>query len=86
MNFDVNKGNTDWVVRNLNSAMGNGQFTSGEVIVGLAQFTAALVQSLAPNPINGFQVAQALGEQIKNAMVAGYTAAGYNMGGDNANG
>jgi hypothetical protein len=82
MNFDVNKGNVDWVVRNLNSAMGNGQFSSGEVVVGLAQFTAALIQSLAPHPMNGFQVAQALGEQIKNAMVAGYTAAGYDMKGE----
>lgn len=86
MQFDVNKGNVEWIVRNLNAAMGNGQFTTGEVIVGLAQFTGMMIVALAEHPANGIQVAHALGEEIKNTLIAGYSAKGYNMGPEKTNG
>lgn len=82
MKFDINSGNVAWVVQNLNNACGNGQFSSAEVLVGLAQFTGATIVTLANTPVSGFQVAATLGEEVKNAMVAGYTAKGFNIGGD----
>lgn len=82
MHFDINKGNVDWIVRNLNNACGNGQFSTAEVVVGLAQFTGAMICSLAETPVAGFQVAQQLGEEVKRSMVAGYTSKGFNFGGD----
>ena len=82
MKFDINAGNVQWVVRNLSNACGNGQFSTAEVLVGLAQFTGATIVTLAETPVSGFQVAEVLGGEVKNAMVAGYTAKGYNMGGD----
>lgn len=80
MQFDINEGNVQWVVRNLNNACGNGQFSTAEVVVGLAQFTGAMIVSLADTPVSGFQVAQQLGEEVKRSMVAGYTAKGFNFG------
>ena len=79
MIFDINEGNVKWVVQNLNSACGNGQFSTAEVLVGLAQFTGAMIVTLAETPVSGFQVAETLGNEVKNSMVAGYTAKGYNM-------
>ena len=85
MNFDVNEDNIEWIIRNLNDAMGNGQFSTGEVVVGLAQFTGRMITALADTPVSGFQVAQAMGEEIKRTLIAGYTAKGFNVGGENAN-
>lgn len=80
MNFTIDEGQVKWVVRNLNNACGNGQFSTAEVVVGLAQFTGAMIVSLADTPVSGFQVAQQLGEEVKRSMVAGYTAKGFNFG------
>ena len=81
MQFDINEGNVQWVVRNLNAACGNGQFSTAEVIVGLAQFTGSMIVALADTPVSGLQVAQQLGEEVLRSMKAGYTARGFDMTG-----
>jgi hypothetical protein len=82
MKFDVNQGNVDWIVRRLNEAMGNGQFSSGEAVLGIAEFVGRVIVTLAEEPHSGFQAAQALTDHISATMKAGYIAKGYNMGRD----
>lgn len=81
MIHNVNEGNVQWCVQRLNSALGDGQFSTGEVAVALAEFTGRMIVGMADTPVAGFQVAQAIGNHIKDAMIAGYSAKGFNMQG-----
>lgn len=82
MQFNVNEGNVQWIVKRLNDAMGNGQFSSGEAVVGIAEFVGRVIVTLADEPHAGFQAAQALTDHITTTMRAGYVAKGFNLGGN----
>ena len=79
----VNEAAVKQIVANLNQAVGGGQFNTADVVVAIAEFTARTVVSLADNPVSGFQVVGVVGDHVKRAMIAGYTAKGFNMGGEN---
>lgn len=80
MQFDINEGNVQWVVRRLNEAMGNGQFTSAEVILGVAEFAGRIVVAMADTPVQGMQALQVLAGHMQECAKAGYSAKGYNFG------
>jgi len=80
MRHDINEGNIKWIVTRLNSAIGDGQFTTGEAVIGAAEFIGRLIVSLANNPVSGFQAAEVMEQHIKRTLVAGYAAQGFNMG------
>lgn len=82
MHHDINEGNVKWVVQRLNDAMGNGQFSTGEVILGVAEFAGRMVVALADTPVQGMQALQILMGHMQECTKAGYAARGYNMGGD----
>lgn len=80
----VNEDAVKQLVANLGQAVGGGRFNTADVLVALGEFTARTVVSIADTPVAGFQVVGVVGDHIKRAMIAGYTARGFNMGGDDA--
>jgi hypothetical protein len=80
MKHDINPGNVEWVAKKLNESLGNGQFSTGEVILGAAEFVGRMIVTVADTPVAGFNVAQVLEDHIKKTLVCGYTARGFNMG------
>lgn len=80
MQHDINPGNIQWVVTRLNDAIGNGQFSSGEVLIGAAEFLGRLIVGITESPVAGMQAAQEMENHIKRTMLSGYTARGFNMG------
>ena len=79
MQHNVNQGNVTWVVKRLNDAMGNGQFSSAEVILGVAEFAGRMIVAMADTPVQGMQALQLLAGHMQECAKAGYTAKGFNM-------
>ena len=79
---DINEGNVKWIVKKLNDAMGNGAFTTAEVILGIAEFAGRIIPTIADTPVQGIQCVNLMGNHILNTAKAGYTAKGYNMSRD----
>ena len=79
MRHDVNPGNVTWVVKRLNEAMGNGQFSSAEVILGVAEFAGRIIVAMADTPVQGMQALNLLAGHMQETAKAGYIAKGYNM-------
>jgi hypothetical protein len=82
MQHDINEGNVTWIVKKLNDAMGNGAFTTAEVIVGIAEFAGRIIPTIAETPVQGIQCVNLMGNHILNTAKAGYIAKGYNMNRD----
>lgn len=78
--FDINDGNVTWIVKRLNDAMGNGQFSAAEVMLGVAEFAGRIVVAMADTPVQGFQCAQIMTNHIGETVKAGYAAKGYGTG------
>ena len=81
--LSVNEDAVKHLVQNLGQAMGGGRFNTADVLVALAEFTGRTVVQVADTPVAGFQGAGVIGDHVKRAMIAGYTAKGVNMGGEN---
>ena len=82
--LSVNEDAVKQLVQNLGQAVGGGgRFNTADVLVALAEFTGRTVVQIADTPVAGFQVVGVVGDHVKRAMIAGYTAKGFNMGGDN---
>ena len=80
--LSVNEAADKQIVANLNEAVGAGRFNTADVLVALAESTGRTVVQVADTPVAGFQVVGVIGDHVKRAMIAGYTAKGFNMGGE----
>lgn len=80
MQYDVNQGQVEWVVRRLAESLGNGQFSTGEVILGIAQFAGMTIVGMAETPVAGFSAAHVFQDHLNRTIAAGYSAKGYNTG------
>ena len=84
MNHHVNPGNVTWIVKRLNDAMGNGQFTSAEVMLGVAEFAGRIITAMSDTPVQGMQCHHILTSHIGETVKAGFAAKGYTIGGKDA--
>ena len=80
--LSVNEDAVKQLVQNLGQAVGGGRFNTADVLVALAEFTGRTVVQVADTPVAGFQVVGVVGDHVKRAMIAGYTAKGFSMGGE----
>lgn len=80
MKHNIDPGMVQWIVKRLNEAIGEGQFSTGEVILGASEFLGRLIVSMSKTPVEGFQAAEIMENHIKATLVAGFTAKGFNMG------
>ncbi len=78
----VNEAAVKQIVANLGEAAGGGRFSTADVLVAIAEFTARTIVGVASNPVSGFQVVGVVGDHVKRGLIAGYTAKGFNMGGE----
>ena len=82
--LSVNEDAVKQLVQNLGQAVGGGRFNTADVLVALAEFTGRTVVQVADTPVAGFQVVGVVGDHVKRAMIAGYTAKGFQMDGATA--
>lgn len=78
----IDEGNIVWIVKKLNDAIGNGAFSTAEVIVGIAEFAGRIIPTIAETPVQGIQCINLMGNHILNTAKAGYSAKGYTIGGE----
>ena len=77
---NINRQNLDDLLRRINSVLGQGQSSLGEVILALAEYSGRTIVAAADTPVSGFQLAGVFEDHLKRTLQAGYTAKGYNMG------
>lgn len=80
MNHTIDPGNVKWAVSRLMAALDGGQFSTAEVVLALAETTGRTIVQLADTPVAGFQCAAAMGQHLKDTLIAGYSSKGFDMG------
>lgn len=80
MNFDVNKGNVEWVTRSVLESVNGGRFNLGEVLLGLADAMGRTIVGVSDNPVTAMSVMGVIIKHTAESVRAGMTAKGYNMG------
>ena len=78
--FNINRGNVDRCIHNMAQAVAQGQYSTAEVSLAVAEFMGRMVVSLCETPVSGIQLATVLEDHIKRTLQAGYSAKGFNMG------
>lgn len=82
MELPVNTAHKDAIIHLMAQVIAQGQYSTADVLIGVSEFLGRMIVNLAETPVAGLHAAQVMEEHIKTTMVAGYTAKGYNMGGD----
>lgn len=80
--YDVVPGNVAWAAQKVVQALDGGNFNHGEVILGVAEALGRIVVNIAETPVQGGQCLQVIVNHLNETMQAGFTAKGFNMGGD----
>ena len=79
MAYDVNPGNIEWVCANVLKSINDGQFSHGEVMLGITQALGRVVINAADTPVQGSSAMQVIVDHLNETLKAGYIAKGYNM-------
>lgn len=80
MHHNINPGVVEQITHRVLSSVSTSEFSTGEVILGLAEALGRVIVAVAKSPVEGVQCARIMEEHVKRTLVAGYTAKGYNMG------
>ena len=78
--YNINRGNVDRCIHNMAQAVAQGQYSTAEVSLAVAEFMGRMVVSLCETPVSGIQLAAVLEDHLKRTLQAGYSAKGFNMG------